>query len=324
MQDVHFQSLSMQNLLRLGHTTPSGSNCDDLHRAVHDALTSRKRTHSPDTFQAKRRRLQNWSYFSGPAPAALKLPGEKFFPCPESICAATEVRFVLRNMAAVASSAGSVVTLRLKCDVLQVRAPMCLEFMTSGLVVWPSPSVERFSWQISGVGGLFVLKTELDTWLLRTLMPSPFFYSPNGVLYVVSQSGGEVQNLVGSRLQTVIASESLPADMKFQSCSIFVTKEEVIYLGDNLNHRIICINPAESLEPIVVGRIPSEVRSILVDLFVTEGGTIYAADRQQAKVLALHPGDSTLKSCSVQTERSLRQFWFWTDRCMSAWLHKSL
>ena len=65
------------------------------------------------------------------------------------------------------------------------------------------------------------------------------FYSPNGGLYVVSQRGDEVQKLVGSRLQTVIASDSLAADMKFQSCSMFVTKEKVIYLRDNLKHRIL-------------------------------------------------------------------------------------
>ena len=77
----------------------------------------------------------------------------------------------------------------------------------------------------------------------------PMFGSPNGVLYVVSQRGEEVQKLVGSRLEAPdSASESLPADMKFQSCSMLVTKEEVIYLGDkSLQHRIL--NVSTQLSP---------------------------------------------------------------------------
>ena len=64
---------------------------------------------------------------------------------------------------------------------------------------------------------------------------------------------------------------------------------------DNLNNnrRILCINPAESLEPVVVGQIPTEGRSFLTDLFVTDGGTIYVADWDQRKVLAFHPDSPT-------------------------------
>mgnify|MGYP000052501830 CR=1 FL=1 len=93
----------------------------------------------------------------------------------------------------------------------------------------------------------------------------------------------------------MIASESLPADMQFSAYRVFVTKEEVIYLLDTLNQnkRILCINPAESLEPVVVGQIPTEGRSFLTDLFVTDGGTIYVADWDQRKVLAFHPDSPT-------------------------------
>ena len=100
-----------------------------------------------------------------------------------------------------------------------------------------------------------------------------------------------MQKLVGSTLQTVIASKSLSADMQFEAHEIFVTKEEVIYLLDNLNNnrRILCINPAELLEPVVVGQIPTEGRSFLT----TDGGTIYVADWDQRKVLAFHPDSPT-------------------------------
>ena len=45
---------------------------------------------------------------------------------------------------------------------------------------------------------------------------------------------------------------------------------------DNLNEngRILCINPDESLEPVVVGQVQTEGRPFLSDLFVTDGGTI--------------------------------------------------
>ena len=121
------------------------------------------------------------------------------------------------------------------------------------------------------------------------------FYSPKEVLYVVSWDGRTMAKLVGSRLETVIASESLPADMQFQANRVFVTKEEVIYLLDNLNEnrRILCINPAESLEPVVVAQIPTDGRSFLTDLFVTDGGTIYVSEKYQRKVLAFHPNSPT-------------------------------
>ena len=121
------------------------------------------------------------------------------------------------------------------------------------------------------------------------------FYSPNEVLYVVSRNWRTLQKLVGSTLETVIASESLPPDKQFKARRVFVTKKEVIYLLDNLNenHRILCINPSESLEPVVVGQIPTEGQSFLIDLFVTDRGTIYVADWHQIKVLAFHPDSET-------------------------------
>ena len=125
----------------------------------------------------------------------------------------------------------------------------------------------------------------------------PLFCSPSRVLYVVSWDGRTLQKLVGSTLETVIASESLPPDMQFSAYRVFVTKEEAIYLLDTLilneHRRILCINPAESLEPVVVGQIPTEGWSFLTDLFVTDGGTIYVADFIQRKVFAFHPSSPT-------------------------------
>ena len=63
------------------------------------------------------------------------------------------------------------------------------------------------------------------------------------------------------------------------------------------NHRILCINPAESLEPVVVDQISTvgtAGASFLSNLFVTESGTIYVANSRQREVLACHPSRTNL------------------------------
>jgi len=131
------------------------------------------------------------------------------------------------------------------------------------------------------------------------------------VLYVVSGDERTLQKLVGSTLETVIASESLPPDMQFSAYRVFVTKEEVIYFIDNLNNnrRILCINPAESLEPVMVvaAQIQTEGPSFLRDLFVTDGGTIYVAELNQRKVFAFHPDSQTFTEV-LQCPDGLRPF----------------
>ena len=85
----------------------------------------------------------------------------------------------------------------------------------------------------------------------------------------------------------------LPEDLDFSAAAMFATKEEVIYVLDSRNGRVLRFNPAESFEPVVVGQVPSEHEPCLWDLFVTEGGTVYVADHNQRKVLAIRPGDTT-------------------------------
>eukprot|EP00435_Cladocopium_sp_Y103_P065363 s562_g27.t1 len=112
--------------------------------------------------------------------------------------------------------------------------------------------------------------------------------SPNGVLYVLTNA---LQKLVGSRLQTVMTSESLPVD-RHSTRAMFVTKEEVIYILDSYNRRILRFNPAQSFERVLVWQFPAE--NDPGDFFVTECGTIYVADRCQARVFAIRPGEATL------------------------------
>ena len=293
LQHVHFQSLSFENLVRLGHTTLSGSSGDDLHREVEGALTSRKRSPSPGTFQSKKCCLQHWSPFLG---ASTEASGREVLPFPccslcwhqgELFAAHFYSRRIIRwkpgdpaSRVRPAAGEGAAVT-----GINDLGFVCILSISPSGEMFVSDRQNRRLLRFQNGSGDLVVDNADIG----------PLFYSPNEVLYVVSRNGRTLQKLVGSTLETVIASESLPADMQFSAWRVFVTKDEVIYLLDNLNNnrRILCINPAESLEPVVVGQIKTEGQFSLTDLFVTDGGTIYVADYNQGKVLAFHPSSET-------------------------------
>eukprot|EP00435_Cladocopium_sp_Y103_P054973 s521_g18.t1 len=279
LQHVQFQSLSIENLLRLGRTTLSGLSGGDLHREVEGTLTSRKRTQNPSTFQSKRRRFQHWSPFLGASTASIEASGREVLPLP--------CRFLCwyqgELFASHFSSKGSILCWKPGDPPTRVRRVAGEGCTVAGI----NDLGYCAGLSISPSGDIFVT----DYWNQRAL-----FCSPNGVLYVASVDGRTLQKLVGSTLQTLLASESLPEDLQFEARQVFVTKEEVIYLVDNLNgnHRILHINPAESLEPAVVGQIPTDGPSFLSDLFVTDGGTVYVADCYQGKLFAIHPSSATV------------------------------
>ena len=293
LQNAHFNSLSFENLLRLGRTTLSGRSGDDLQREVEDALTFRKRTQSPGTFQSKRRCLQHWSPFLG---ASTEASGREVLPFPcVSLCWHQGEVFAthFEGHRIISWKPGDPAS-RVRPVAGEGAAATGINDLGNECLLSISPSGEVFvsdcqNWRLlrfqNGSGDLVVDNADIG----------PLFYSPNEVLYALSWGGRTLQKLVGSTLETVIASESLPPDMQFQAFRVFVTKEEVIYLLDNLNNdrRILCINPAESLEPVVVGQIPTDGPSFLMDLFVTDGGTIYVADLDQRKVFAFHPSSPT-------------------------------
>ena len=185
LQHVHFNSLSIENLLRLGRTTLSGPSGDDLHREVEDALT-RKRTQSPGTFQSKRRRLQQWSPFLGAIlswnPAGLSASAR-----PVGGGAATGID-----------------DLGLCCY---------LSISASGEVFVSDCDNQRLVRFQDGSGDLVVGNADVG----------PLLCTPSGVLYVASRNGRTVAKVVGSTLETVIASETLPVDMQFAACRVFAS-----------------------------------------------------------------------------------------------------
>ena len=293
LQLVDFKSISIENLLRLGRLPVPGLNGDHIHREVQDALQAqcRNRTPNQESFRPKRRCLKHWSPGLG---ASTEAPGQKVLPTScrrlcwhegaiyaldfdnEVFCwkpgdPATEVRTLLGKGTRVTG----IDDVGRDCDFLD------LSVSPTGDIFVADPENERLFGFQNGIGCLV-----LDEFHGYTIC-----CSPNGVLYELTAEA--LQKLEGSRLQTVKAFADLPEDLDFLPAAMFVTNEEVIYVLDGRNHRILRFNPVESFRPVVVGQVPAEHNPRLLDLFVTEAGTIYVADYGQRKVLAIRPGDET-------------------------------
>ncbi|CAE7348262.1 KLHL24 [Symbiodinium natans] len=308
LQHVDFESFSADNLLRVGRFTLSGPAAEELHRNVDEALQrQRKRAQStPNSldFQPKRRCLKHWSPGLGASAAAC---WRKVLPIQ---CHSLSWH---RGHIYATDFEGNVLCWHPGDPATSVRKVVGGGVGTTGT----NDMGSSCDVSVSPSGEIFVLDFEKDR-LVRfqdgcghlvcgdLSTPRCLSCSPSGVLYWVVEEHNEgrsqVWKLVGSTLQTVIASESLPEDLQFRATAIFVTKDEVIYIFDCLfqQRRILRINPSESLKPIVVGQIPlytgggvAGVLRNLWNLFVTEDDTIYVSDHDAGKVFAVRPGDTT-------------------------------
>ena len=283
LQHVQIQSLSVDNVIRLGRTALFYGLSDELQKEVQDALASRGRTQSPGTFQSKRDCLKHWSPFLG---ASTESAGREVLSFPsrclrwhqDTLFAAHTMGRRILSWKPGEAGESSAYTLGSKFGL----APSHLAISPSGQIFVSDERKQRLYCFHNGTTQM--TKTDVG----------PLYCSANGVLYMLTKNGKRVEKVVDSRLETVVASESLPADMQFQAYDLFVTKEEVIYLVDNLNeNRILRIDPADSLEPTVVGQMRAEDRAFLSNLVVTEAGIIFVSDLESRKVFALHPGSPT-------------------------------
>eukprot|EP00435_Cladocopium_sp_Y103_P054227 s1187_g17.t1 len=287
LQHVDFQSVSVENLLRLNSFNLSDPNVDDLHREVKDALRVRgpKRTQSLRNFQPKRRCLQHWSPYLG----ASTEPGRQVLGISCSLLGSQGgFIYVMHNIADFdilcwkhgdpAAQLRQVVGERTRINDVEMGCNLVRTTV--------SPSGEIFVSDCDNKR-LLGFQNGFGREVLVDVSCSDLFCSPSGVLYALDQHKKTVQKLVGSRLETVIVLDD------FCASKVFVSKEEVIYLLDRIDSRILRTNPAESLKPAVVGRLPAELKPQLGDLFVTEGGTIYVTGCGKGKVWAFRPGSET-------------------------------
>ena len=286
---VDFKSISVENLHRLGRLPVPGLNGDHLHRKVKDALQAqcRKRSQSQQSFRPKRRCLQHWSPDLG---ASTELSLQQVLPrCCLKLCWHEGAIYALG------------VDNQIFCWKPGEPATHVQELLGEGTRVTGIDDLgTNCDFSISPTGEIFVADFDNERLvsfhngsgrLVLDGFCDNICCSPNGVLYVLTDEA--LQKLEGSRLQTVKAFADLSEDLQFSAFAMFVTKEEVIYILHDKNHRILGFNPAESFEPVVVGEVPAEHEPDLWDLFVTEGGTVYVADYNQRKVLAIRPGDTT-------------------------------
>ena len=297
LQHVDFQSFSIENLLRIGRCTLSGPNAEELQREVAEALKSRlSNVQSSQDFQPKRRCLEHWTPELG---ASIEASWREVLPLRCNSLSLHEGHIY-------ATDFGGNVLCWNPGDPASARVVVGPAVGTTGVTDLGSPC----DLAVSPTGQIFVRDYENDR-LVRfedgcghlvcdgVGGSDGLFCSPQGVIYVPldGTEHGKVQKLVGSTLETFIDSENLPQDMQFSAKAIFVTKDEVIYMTDALD-RILRIDPAESLEPVVMGQIPNPDNQTLLlwGLFVTEGETgetIYVAEYESRKVFALRPGDGT-------------------------------
>ena len=119
--------------------------------------------------------------------------------------------------------------------------------------------------------------------------------SPNGVIYVLDAGGTRVQKVDGSRLMPIVDSKDLPEELACDAQHVFVSKEEVLYISDYENDRILRFAEGTSV-PTIVAEFGDRDGVDLGGLFVTEGERVFVCDRGDDQILMTDAGDQT--SCS--------------------------
>eukprot|EP00438_Fugacium_kawagutii_P005360 Skav207097 [mRNA] locus=scaffold2123:33996:35696:+ [translate_table: standard] len=291
LQNVDFESLSSSNLARLKHLSASmGPVGYDLQREIGDALEFHKKRSAanwPEAFQPKRRCLHNWS----PELGASSQAPQKVLPRGCLCChdgAIYTATFGNSNPSSILRwKPGDAESLAVAGRGARVNGVNDL-----GIACEVSVSCEGEIFVADVLNHrLLSFQNGSGNVVLRDVDIRNVSCSPNGDVYVLTQSGRAVEKVVGSTLHTVISSNDLPAELQFQAWDLFVMQDDVIYLSDWANSRILQINPSEA-EPVLVGEAPNKENSCLSRLFVTEDEKMYVADCGQRKLWAIHPGDA--------------------------------
>ena len=116
--------------------------------------------------------------------------------------------------------------------------------------------------------------------------------SPNGVIYVLDAGGTRVQKVEGSQLMPILDSKELPKELAFDACGIFASKQEVLYISDTENNRILCFAEGTSV-PTIVADFGDRGGVILDGLFVTEDERIFVCDCNNDRILMTDAGGNT-------------------------------
>ena len=124
--------------------------------------------------------------------------------------------------------------------------------------------------------------------------------SPNGVIYVLDAGGKRVQKVESSRLMPIVDSKELSKEHAFDAVRIFISKQEVLYITDWENSRILRFCEGTSV-PSVMADFRNRDRVNLAGLFVTEDDRIFVCDYDNRRILI---EDSCEKSSSSELDVS--------------------
>eukprot|EP00435_Cladocopium_sp_Y103_P031050 s2576_g7.t2 len=237
LQNVDFQSISVENLHRLRRLAVSGQIGEDLHREVDEALRVKERKRPQSPHSPKRRCFQHWSPYLG---ASIEAPGRQVLPIAcNSLCWHKDALYATDYQGSILcwkpgdpASTQQVAGGARVTGITELGSDCDLSISPTGEIFVADFHHNKLVSFQDGSRHVVLDLQEADT----------LCCSPNGVLYVVNDAA--LQKLVGSTLQTMIAFKSF--DLEFSVVGISVIKDEVIYLSDNSTNRILRINPAES------------------------------------------------------------------------------
>ena len=115
--------------------------------------------------------------------------------------------------------------------------------------------------------------------------------SPSGVIYVLDAGGTRVQKVESSRLIPVLDSKELPEEQKFHASYISASKQEVLYMSDWENKRILRF--AEGASVLTVAADFGDRDGVnLCGLFVTEDERIFVCDHENHRILMTEAGEN--------------------------------
>ena len=288
LRDVDFPSISSDNLSRIGQLASSfGPKGDYLQQKVDEAFRANKkrsRDDASDDFRPKRRCFQHWSPDLG-ASCEASCRSITFAGLCDDLCWYEGALYATDRRGIISWRPGDADS-----------RVFCASDLSPDCSLSISPTGDMFV--TACAGKLFSFRNGSGKLVLGDIEGlEAVVCSPNGAVYLLTNLGRAVQKLNGSTLQPVIESESLPAEMQFTASYMFVTQEEVVYLSDCSNSRVLRFSPGDA-QPTIVGEFPKQGPNVgaepnLHGLCVTEGGKIYVADYEGRKLWAFHPGDTT-------------------------------
>eukprot|EP00438_Fugacium_kawagutii_P016412 Skav206432 [mRNA] locus=scaffold295:15128:16633:+ [translate_table: standard] len=292
LQHVDFPSLCKSNLAHLRYLSASmGPVGFDLERELEDAQQVHKKRSAeriPDAFRPKRRCLQHWS----PELGASSQTPRRVLQCARSMCCHDGAIYFATSdhpnhpstilCWKPADPEGQVIAGRgaRVSGVNDLGGHCTVSVSPDGTILVADIKNRRLLSFRNGVGNVVLRNVDV----FRSC-------SASGVVYILTGDGRTVKKLVGVTLQPVISSDDLPEELEFGAEFFFVTKDEVVYISDSANSRVLRLNHGEA-KPVVVGEAPNKESSDLCGLFMTEDEKIYVADAGQRKVWAFHPGDA--------------------------------